>query len=70
MTMPEHLPFLNPDEGNALKQAWAQFVGARIALDAAFGVAKAVRGRPKAALVMIDDDGLLIEEPPEAPADG
>lgn len=64
--MPEHLPFLNPDEAKALQGAWSQFVGARIALDAAFSVAKAVRGRPKATLVMIDDDGLLTETPPDA----
>ncbi len=64
--MPETVPFLNPDEARALQGAWAQFVGARIALDAAFTVAKAVRGRPHAALVQVADDGLVIEEPTSA----
>lgn len=64
--MPDTVPFLNPDEARALQGAWAQFVGARIALDAAFSVAKAVRGRPKATLVMIDDTGILWEAPEDA----
>lgn len=64
--MPQHVAFLNPDEARALQAAWAQFVGARIALDAAFGVARAVRQLPQATLIMIDDTGILLEQPPDA----